>query len=520
MERGEAVIAPSGVHDLRGAAGLSPREAAGFLVLALAIAWLFGSFSRFPFDDEIYTLDVIRSFDLRSLFLVLLGGYDIHPPLSYMLFALLRKAGAGAPAMRLASLLLSGAGFLLVLDMTLAGLPRGPALARPLAVFAFAAFPLLYGAGDALRWYPLLTFLVALFFRLEILRGEPGIAAGLALGLAASTNFLAILPYLAFALRRYLWKRQFRWGADGPFHLALLATAWPGLLTFSGFLRDVAAHGAPDPFLGHFSLARGLGGTAHMLLGFFGGYRIGVLESPAALPYLVLLLLALGALAPLLARPHRGEVQAELAARGLLLAGLSLAYPLLTGFDRAHAFLFLAPFAPALLCLGYWRSALGARNPLALPAAAALLLAAALAGAHGVDDPFKRSLAIPYEEVVRFARDNTSGEVLFASSESVSAHLMARAGYCTAAWGDTPPPCLAPAGGELGAALRRFRFVVLLRDHNFAGQALLRRIEAHLQAERVLVARARFGRDRGASLKGRLLGTPLPPWLAEVAIYR
>lgn len=41
--------------------GITTRECLGFLGLVVVLGWLFGVFDRFPFDDEIGTLNIIAN---------------------------------------------------------------------------------------------------------------------------------------------------------------------------------------------------------------------------------------------------------------------------------------------------------------------------------------------------------------------------------------------------------------------------------------------------------------------------
>ena len=185
--------------------GISRAECLGFLTLVVVLAWPFGVFDRFPFDDEVGTLDIIARYSPSEL---LVTPHEVHPPIFYLIFQLLAHFGFPLWAMRLASLSMSGIAFLFILDLTLAMVPEEK-IVRLVTIFLFLSFPLFYGVGDALRWYPAFAVLVAGFFWLELRRTRPTMMGGMLLGLAASTNFLAIIPYLAFAAQRYLWRRSF-----------------------------------------------------------------------------------------------------------------------------------------------------------------------------------------------------------------------------------------------------------------------------------------------------------------------
>ena len=197
--------------------------------------------------------------------------------------------------MRLVSLIMSEIAFLLILDLTLAMVHSATKIVRLATMFLFLSFPLLYGVGDALRWYPAFAVFVASFFWLELRRGRPTMLGGMLLGLAAATNFLAIIPYFAFATRRYLWRRSFDIRIDGPFHLVLASFAAPGLIAFAMIVADATKTGEDTSGFLHFSTPiSGLVGIAQAGLGFLGGYRIGPVDVVLGIPYLALLALSLG----------------------------------------------------------------------------------------------------------------------------------------------------------------------------------------------------------------------------------
>jgi hypothetical protein len=496
--------------------GVSWLEAIGFLVFVLLIAWPFGAYTRPPFDDEVFTLAFSHDHGLLELFRLELTGIEIHPIGSYAWFHLLGRLGFAPRAIGAASLVLTGIAFLLVLDLTLRAQTAQRARARLSTLFLFATFPLLYGAGDAVRWYPILAFLIALFFWLDLRHDKPAVANGLVLGLAASVNYLTIFAYVAFAFRRYALRRRFDLRADGAFHLAVLFTAWPGLLDFAALMSHPGAGQVQQIFLDPASLLKGVAGLAETALGFFGGYRLGLFNGVLALPYLVLLAPSLASLGCALWRDRRVPAlrpTTDLAVIAGSMTALCLLYSLLTSFDRGRALLFVAPFVVGCFALGYWRLKIAERwNALPLALVALILFGGALGVGRLSDEPFKRNLAIPFDEVAQFVADNTGGDVLIGSSETVTSYFLRRADRCIVSW-DQIPTCL-----DRGFA--HFRYIVLVRNQNFDSMPELERIAAEASGHRQLVAVARFGRDRTAWLKSRLTGTALSPWILTVEIYR
>ena len=137
--------------------GITRGECFGFLALVFVLAWPFGIFDRFPFDDEIGTLDLIARYSPSELIVTRLGEYDITPPISYLNFQVLVHFGVPIWGMRLVSLIMSAIAFLLILDLTLAMVCSRDKIVRLATMFLFISFPLLYGVGDALRWWPVFT---------------------------------------------------------------------------------------------------------------------------------------------------------------------------------------------------------------------------------------------------------------------------------------------------------------------------------------------------------------------------
>jgi hypothetical protein len=393
--------------------GLTRGECFGFLALVIVLAWPFGVFDRFPFDDEVGTLDIIARYSPSEL---LVTPYEVHPPVFYLIFQLLAYFGLPIWGMRLASLFMSGIAFLFILDLTLAMVRSEDKTVRLATMFLFLSFPLLYGVGDALRWYPAFAVFVAGFFWLELRRRRPSMMGGMLLGLAASTNFLAIIPYFAFAVQRYLWRRNFDIRVDGPFHLALAIFAAPGLIAFAVIVGGITETGEPFEFLQISAPFSGLVGIAHAALGFFGGYRIGPVDIVLGIPYLVLLGFSLGSWA-LHRRGNISSNDADDRAHDIfiifaVMATLCALYSLVTGFNAGRAWLFLAPFMLACFALGYWyRFSRMSFLPIFL--VSLLLFSAALANGRRSDAPFKRNLVIPHDEVINFVAENAYAPFIF-----------------------------------------------------------------------------------------------------------
>jgi hypothetical protein len=419
--------------------------------------------------------------------------------------------------MRLASLIMSGIAFLLILDLTLAIARSEDKIVRFSTMFLFLSFPLLYGVGDALRWYPIFAVFVAGFFWLDLRCGRPTMLAGMLLGLAASTSPLAVVPYFAFATRRYLRWRRFDIRVDGPFHLALAGFAAPGLIWFGMIVAYMSKTGE-DISGGYLHLVtplRGLTDIAQAGLGFLGGTRIGPIDIVLGLPYLVLLVLTLTSCV----LRGRGKISGsnvndwadELFIIFGVMAVFCVLHSVATGFTEGRAWLFLAPFMLGCFALGYWdRFAFMSFLPLFI--ASFLLFSAALANGRKSDAPYKRNSVIPFDEVINFVEENANGSVLYVSNEPVGAFLLRSGGYCLLT-SDPAPPCAEKALGD-------FDTIVIADDSYLETVWHVDTVLDEIRQHRTLRTKARFGYDRWASLKSLLTGSRLDPWILTVEVYR
>ena len=502
--------------------GITKFEAAGFIIFTMLLAWSFGVYDRHLFDDEINTLSVISRWGYGEIFRSFVEGNDFHPPLSFLVFRALSDLGLSPAEMRVVSFIFTLTAFLLIADLSLRPLRRihsGTPVAPPLALFVFSTFPLLYGMGDALRWYPLFALLVAAFSWLYLRSGRPTLGAGAVLGLAASTNFLAAIPYVAFVIHRYGVKRRFSLRSDGLFHLSLVFFAWPAIVNFIALTQQHSFMALTLPHtvapLGFGAVSSSIAALGITALGFFGGYRLGLLNGLLALPYL----LFLAAFTGYLIRARMGSAHiavsgdaADLSGFALILTFISIAFIVITGFDKPRSFLFLAPFVTAIFVLGHIAVKPTQHTTAASVCAVLILFSAVMANSRTSDAPFKRNLVIPFEQVERFVTDNTDGTVLVATAEYVSRYLFENLGFC-----------VVPRSKQqdcFNDDLQVFDYVVLAHDHNYARISTLVNLEKHVQAERSLVAKGVFGYDREASLKTALTNVELEEWILTVEIYR
>jgi hypothetical protein len=104
---------------------------------------------RFPFDDEIFTLSLIARVSARTPLQLF---QDVHPPLSYFLFYILRQLGLSDAGMRLCSLTMTLLALLIFQFLTLTWIARrsekpNTVSTRVIAVLLFGMCPLAVSLG-------------------------------------------------------------------------------------------------------------------------------------------------------------------------------------------------------------------------------------------------------------------------------------------------------------------------------------------------------------------------------------
>jgi hypothetical protein len=465
-------------------------EALVFLTAVLLAGLAGGLYFRQPFDDEIHTLLAIEELGVWRVIVTGFDGGDIHPPLSTALFAALSAVGLEPAALRVVAMLLSTLAFLAVLDLLL----RQVQGRRWPLIVLFAACPLLFGVGDSLRWYPLFALLSALFLRRVLLDGRPSIAAGILLGLAGMTSFLAAVPAAAFGLHRYLLARRFEWRVDGPFLAVVAAMALPSawaLLRVGEAIPDLRDAGP-------------LGSLLSLGYGFFAGGRLGPSWVAAVAPYG---LVAVGG-AWLVLRSWRQAP--DLAIITLLMAALAAVVLPAIGNAQPRSLLFLAPWLCALLALA--PAALGRLEPVGrwlLLLATVVPTLCVLGTLRGTEHPFKRNLAIPVREAVDWTLAQVPTGAMAIVSEPVIEYELRKRGVCV----------IGRARVDEGCELTG-RPVVVVRDHTFGRIDYLNEGAARATSGRPLAAARTFGIDRDAGLKNRLTGSDLTGWIVRIEIWR
>jgi hypothetical protein len=498
--------------DFAAAARAYAVDVAGAVFLFVAASLTAGRVWRFPFDDEIYTLSTIERMSPLELLALFPARFDVHPPLSYLLFSGLQHLGAGASGMRLASLAMTALALALFHLSALTWMARGrepiQLVNRLIALVLFGLCPLAVSQGDALRWYPLFAALFALFVTLYLAgRNDAArLCSAVALGLAASTNLLAGPVALAFALYRYALQKRFAWRFDTAFWLITLAAG--SLSVYSAGALLFARFGQVGSQLGNGILRAVLTDA----LGFFGGDALGLGQA-----WIVVPALAIGALA-LYASSDRKRPSAPVHLLLLMLAAAALT--IVPGFAKPRSFLYLAPVMTLLVVI--YLDGLLRRGQIGRALAATAVLAAvnvaAIANISHNDHPFKRNAVIPYQSILDFIGANGSGQVLVVSTDPVIPWMLNhRAGAACASYFFAARNCL--------GAGARYDSVILVRGHSdkSASAATMRKFGeslAPLIAGRQKIATMQAGHDEDAALKSRLTGVALDAAILTVDLYR
>lgn len=511
-------------HDAHSAAG-SPRDlsygavarthacdVASMLFLFVVTSVSAGRVWRFPFDDEIYTLTLIERHSALTLLTTFPASLDVHPPLSYLVFYGLRQIGLGEPGMRLCSQAMTALALALFQLLALRSTVRPPATSaapaiRVIAVLLFGLTPLAISQGDALRWYPLFALSTALFVTLYLVprHDTAQLSSAVALGLAASTNFLAALFVPAFVLYRYGLERRFCFSFDLVYWL--LAAAGAGLGIYTAVWLLAARPGVVHGQFGNGVVRAVLTDT----LGFFGGDALGLSQGWIVAPTVIVFLIAA---ASAIDRTEPGKP-----AHLLLLMLGATALMALAGFGKPRSFLFLAPIAAVLLTAFFNRQLRqGHRGRLLVLVALVLATSVSvIANVNSGTHPFKRNAVIPYQSILDFIHRNEQGRVLVVSTDPVVPWLLRpnRDDHCAGYF--------LSAARCLDAGRYDTVFVVLGHSDKSANEAAMRKFAdllASVTAGRHKVATLGAGLDEDAALKSRLTGVPLGRDILTIDYYQ
>ena len=484
------------------------------LLLFVAASLLAGRVWRFPFDDEIYTLTLGEQHSALRLLTDFPVQSDVHPPLFNLLFAGLQQLGLGVAAIRIVALAMTAGALALFQLLALTWIARHthqPAnfSTRLIAVLLFGLCPLAVSQGDALRWYPLFTLLIAIFATLYLAgNGAARLVSASALGLAGSTNLLAVPVGLAFAIYRYGLQRKFRAGFDSAFWLLTIVCGSLGLCTGGALLlaRPAAITARLDTGI--------LRSVLTDVLGFFGGDALGIGHAWIVVPVVVIATLAI------LAAVDRRQPAAPVHLM-LLMAGTA-ALMALAGLAQPRSFLYLAPIVALFVTLWLDRLLRAGRTILALGLAAVWIAGSvgAIANINSGTHPFKRSAVIPYRNILDFIDGNTTGRVLVLSTDPVVPWVLSHRN-------DGGNRCVGyfmEAGRCLVSAVRYDSVVVITGHSDKSARAPVmagfKQLVDTATAGRQKTAKLQAGRDDDAALKSWLTGVPLSENILTVEVYR
>ncbi|MBI1202839.1 MAG: hypothetical protein GC182_10040 [Rhodopseudomonas sp.] len=472
---------------------------------------------RFAFDDELLTRAVAeRTASALNFVLFFLNGGDVHPPLAFLGFYGLARLGFADWGLRLCSLGLTGLAFALfhVLSLSLIRQRRvaapSPSI-RLVAVVLFGLCPMAISQGDAIRWYPLFAALTGLAVILYVAAGNRAarLWSAVALGLAASTNFLAVFVGLALMLYRYGLERQFRPRFEAAYWGIAVAFGSLGLVTAFA----IAAHRWHMVEVHVFAFGAGYA-AAMNLLGLLGGVSVGVGNAWLILPALAIWPLAL------VAAIDRGRPADPL---HLMLAMLA-AVPVmaLAGFAEPRSFLYLMPAIVTMLTQFIDRQD-AAHGPGRAVVIFALLLVTsvgAIANINRTARPFKRNAVVPYRQIIDFIGGNGAGRVLVLSTDPVLVwdlrHDRSQPDRC-ASYFMQNRRCF--DGGVT------YDTIFLVSGHSNRSQyaRYMQRyaaVVAQMTEGRRKVASMPAGLDEDATLKQWLSGVPLSRFILTVDVYR
>lgn len=458
---------------------------------------------RFPFDDEIYQFNLSAAPSVLRLF-PRNGG-------SEMFFYELQRLGLSPGEMRLCSLAMTAValGLFQLLALALIRPQQGETHAlsiRLIAILVFGLTPLAIGQGDALRWYPLFAFLIALFVALYLTGNAAAqLCSAFVFGLAGSAISVTAILIPPFMLYRYALQRRFRWSFDAAFWLIAGLSGAAGIYHTGWFFYyglPAVRHifGAP---IGQAILAN--------TLGFFGGDALGVSQAWIVAPTAVIS--AIAAYSAIDRNKPDNPVHLL-----LLMIGAS-ALMTLAHLSEPRAFLYLAPMVAVLLILYFDRQIRAGRTARTLILVTLVLATSvsAIASVNLSTHPFKRNAVVPYQNILDFIAANERGRVLVVSTDPVLAWLLKNRG------GDR---CV----GEFFAARRCLRpdlhydsiFIVSgygVRSRNAAFMQRFNEFLAEVTAGRRKAASLGAGIDDDAALKSRLTGVALDRTILTVDYY-
>ena len=467
--------------------------------LVFLVASLYaGRVLRQPFDDEVYTLNLVDNTSVREIAHAAVTGLDVHPLGAYLPFAMLRVLGLPDWGLHAASLVVSALAAALsaaiVLRLAERPLGRAPSSAEGVLLgLATGLAPLLIAQGDVLRWYPLFA-LLTLGAVVLLLRGA-SLTAALLLGASASVNVIGFVNFAAIAAVVATCAR-----AGGPRRMLAMTpvfaiAALPGAINL-GF---VLSKGMGADNLVSLPMAAML-----MVTGFLGGQSLGIVQS-------VPVLVAVVAACVLARRQPWRALSDDLAWRtvaALFAVAMALTF---AGLWKPRSVMYLAPLSCGIVVM-LLLAARGLRPATRTAALVAVVLAqlVVLPNLRGNDTPFKRSTTVAVANVIGLLEANDARHASIWSIDPAISRAARR---------HLPQACVAETDEQAERCPEADRIVLVLGHSSSAGlpEAFLARAAQRLGADahRVEVP---FGLDEEAALKSWLSGVPLSRFVARVIL--
>jgi hypothetical protein len=247
-------------------------------------------------------------------------------------------------------------------------------------------------------------------------------------------------------------------------------------------------------------------------LGFFGGNVLGISHAWFIIP---MTLMAVYACFSAIDRKDPGSP-----AHLFILSIGTVALVALTGFGKPRSFLYVAPMVAAVLTLLFDRIA-NRSTALALFGAALAMAGpgATIANVNQNTRPFKRNLAVPFEQILDFIQINARGSTLVISSDPVIVWELQR----------RPPgkdSCISyfVDNRDCFTDHRGYDSIIVVSGQSNRSRNVnyIRRVEATIASVtegKRAIAKMHAGLDEDAALKTWLTHVPLDKFILEVTLY-
>lgn len=486
------------------------------LTLSLGKVW------RVPFDDETTALRTMLHFNPIEMWKAVWGvGYE--PPLHYSIFSLVFQFVPDLAALRLFALICSTLSIFIFHQLFLTS-RRDPEMGdRIIAFFAFATIPLLLQWGDAIRWYPIFTFVFALLI-VSLVRYPNAI--WVPAGLLMALSFLNIEGYLItaavwiyrYALERRHILRDLKFVTISALFQILPLPYYYKILTGPALSKQ-QQHGYS---------AIGLRDYYDLVVGFLDGYTFGIGLIWVILPILAVVTIAVY---QLIRRFRETDAVERLA---LVILGLTAAWATL--WVSAYSFIYAALLMTYLVLKVFQRSG-SPSIKMAIMFAFLLTSGAALGNLQGSDHPFFRTLPAPYREMAAaISRNFMPGDLVVSTDPNVVTLLDARVdcvrlfNSIVRSGADCPlrderagqpnrrPTHLFLVEGRSGL-VKLFDQGKDLQGIKTGEGTSWENIVKGLTANRQLVASIPYKYDADAALKNRLSGEKLDPFVFWIKIF-